>query len=247
MQTKTRTVRSTTGALKVCLGAAVVVVATGCGSPASSTDGSTVASTTPVSPTTSTPPGLPTQDTVTRELAKLNLGNGASVARTPNGYDGMVTGINADAGKVSFWHYATSWQQVGTSTYPFDPSVTSHPLDEKFTAPQVLEGMTHPIFILHGSFSGDSTANAIAYTDGPNGWGVVKAQRDGNLASSGEGVSYGGTGLENGAYFSGGLYETAECSKTLPFALCSGAQRVLKYWGWNGQKLTLVRTGGLPQ
>lgn len=125
--------------------------------------------------------------------------------------------------------------------------MTSHPLEEKYTAPQVLEGMAHPIFILHGSFSGDSTANAIAYTHGPNGWGVIKAQPDGNLASSGEGVSYGGTGLENGAYFSNGLYETAECSKTLPLALCSGDQRVLKYWGWNGQKLTLVRTGGLPQ
>lgn len=130
---------------------------------------------------------------------------------------------------------ATSWQQVGPNTYPFDPSVPSHPLDEKYTAPQVLEGMAHPIFILHGSFSGDSTANAIAYTHGANGRGVIKAQPDGNLATSGEGVSYEGAGLKNGAYFSNGLYETGECSKTLPFALCSGAQRVIKHWGWNGQ------------
>ncbi len=202
------------------------------------------------SPTTAPPPSPapPSLAQLQNQLVSMTSGARVTVIALPGGgYDAMVSSNNHNVGQVSFWHHEKSWRKVGDSTFPYENgAVAQRPLTDEVTA-RVLPGMSHPIFILRGIFSGDSTAHAISYTDGPRGWGVIKAQPNGNLASSGQGVGFGEPGLEDDAYFTDGLYETAECSLTLSSAECGGNQRVEKFWGWNGTELTLQRTAGLPR
>lgn len=187
----------------------------------------------------------PSYDKIATALAALSPGNGASVVGVPGGgYDGMVTGIDGDAGQLSFWRYDTSWHKVGTSTYPFDPSITTHPLAKPAPAALLL-GMKHPVFVLTGTFSSDGfgpnreqgkkgTANAVAYTDGPDGWGVLTETTDGILASSGKGAGYGGPGLLYDASFVDGFLQTETEPNPQQPALA-------KLWSWDGAKL-IVRT-----
>lgn len=244
---------ATVGAVGVAL-----VVMSGCGAkdatstapPATSVSApaTTTAATPPTAPPASTTQPAPSPAQLQSQLATMSSGARVTVIAVPGGgYDAMVSSNKTNLGQVSFWHHDTSWRKVGESTYPYENArVAQRPLTDPVQA-QVLRGMAHPIFILDGVFSGDSTANAIGYTSGPQGWGVIKAQPNGNLASSGQGVGFGEPGLENDAYFADGLYETAECSATLAFAECSGDRRVLKFWGWSGTELILQRTAGLPR
>lgn len=190
------------------VGVVLIIAMSGCGAQdttsaapptrAPATTASAPASTPPMTPPTTrqpapspttTPvpsPAPPSPAQLQTQLANMNSGARVTVIAVPGGgYDAMVSGNTTNVGQVNFWHHDTSWRKVGDSTYPYENArVAQRPLTDPVRA-QVLNGMAHPIFILNGAFSGDSTANAIGYTKGPRGWGVIKAQPNGNLASSG--------------------------------------------------------------
>jgi hypothetical protein len=190
----------------------------------------------------STPPAPPSRASVTSALAALTTGRELTVVATPAGYQAAAFD---QLGHVSFWQFTSAWKQVGASTYPYGSIAVSagpHTTGEG----ALLTGMTNATFILNGLFSGDSTANSAAYTTGPHGWGAIKAEPDGNLISSGQGVTYGGLGLENGFYFAAGELETADCSQHETTAACGGNNRVLKFWKWDGHDFALARRAGLP-
>jgi hypothetical protein len=105
--------------------------------------------------------------------------------------------------------------------------------------------MTHATFIATGYFSGDGSGNAVAFTTGAKGWGAIKAEKNGNIGPSGQGVGYSAIGLANEFAFVGGLLMTADCSSTGPTADCGGLHRVIKYWRWAGSDFVLDHRAGL--
>jgi hypothetical protein len=157
--------------------------------------------------------------------------------------------VVAQTGKVSFWAWRSSKSliKVGASTYPYDPPSVGPPAAKGYGA--LLTGMVHATFILTGTFSGDGSGNAVAYSASGADWGAIKAIANGNLAPSKQGVTFGGIGLGDGFEFVDGQLETADCSSTKPISECGGNNRVLKFWAWKPQlsQFTLVRTAGLPK
>ena len=149
-------------------------------------------------------------------------------------------------GTMSFWNDSNDeLTKVGSSTYPYAPASLGAP--DATGSGALLTGMTDATFIVQGTFSGDGSGNTVAYTNGSAGWGAIKANADGNLAASGQGVQTDGIGLSNGNAFSDGHLETFDCSSTLPLSQCGGNNRVIKFWGWNGTVFTLVGRAGLAK
>lgn len=89
----------------------------------------------------------------------------------PSGYEAAAWD---PTGRVTFWKWtATShrWRKVGNSTYPIlSPSVGTSTVK---IIGALLTGMTNATFIAQGQFSGDGTADFIAFTAGSHGWGVI--------------------------------------------------------------------------
>ncbi|WP_375497676.1 serine/threonine-protein kinase [uncultured Jatrophihabitans sp.] len=145
-------------------------------------------------------------------------------------------------GSVTFWSEAgNTLQQVGTSTYPYSSSLG--PPDAGATG-AVLTGMTHATFVVSGTFSGDGSGNAVAYTDGSKGWGAIKAQSNGDLTPSGKGVGIGGVGLSNNLALTGGRLATYDCSSQVPIADCSENNRIIKYWTWKKDHFNQTGSAG---
>lgn len=137
---------------------------------------------------------------------------------------------------VGFWQdpiSSTSWQRVGGSVYPWVPPAIGGPPQAEATG-ALLTGMQHATFIVTGNFSGDGSGNAVAYTAGANGWGVIKAEANGNIGPSGESVSADRIGLSFGFKFVGGLLETQDCNPSFPIAACGGPTTIVKLWKWTG-------------
>jgi hypothetical protein len=207
-------------------------------SPAVQTAGSDT-STAVSSPSTALAP--PSLAQVTDLLDTLVPGDQTDVVPVPRGSEAIAYD---QSGQVTFWTFTTAWTPTGASSYPFNAALVG-PADATATG-TLLPGMADATFIVDGAFSGDGSANAVAFTTGPHGWGVIKAEANGNLISSGQGVSFSEIGLEEGDYFVNGQLETADCSATLSIASCGGVDRVLKFWSWNGQEFVLTATAGLP-
>ena len=154
-----------------------------------------------------------------------------------------ATGVQALAvgqkGSVTFWSEVDDvLQLVGRSTYPYSSSLGA---PEAQGSGAVLTGMADVTFVVRGTFSGDGSGNAVAYTNGSKGWGAIKAQSDGSLKPSGQGVTIGGIGLGDDFQLVGGRLQTFDCSSQLPIAQCSGNDRVIKYWTWRTSRF--VQTG----
>ncbi len=176
------------------------------------------------------------------QLAALAPGRALTLVRVGAGWEAAAYDQNY---QISFWRHTSSWTRIGASTYPKLPAAYGPP-DTVLTG-AVLTGMAHATFVAEGIFTGDGSGNAVAYTDGPHGWGAIKAEADGNLASSGQGIGADLLGIENALYLVQGQLETAECSTTIPYSQCGGTKRVLKFWAWNGHDFGLVRRAGLPR
>ena len=214
----------------------------GSASAAASPSSGTPASSVSVPSQTASSPAVSRLTQVTTQLDALAVGRTVTVIAVGTGFEAAALD---QAGDISFWKFTSAWRQVGSSSYPAGGPVPG-PSDATAQA-AVLTGMSDASFILQGTFSTDGSNNAASYTNGRKGWGAIKAVSDGNISPSGQGVTFGGIGLENGFYFSSGLLETADCSKTLAIAQCGGANRVLKFWRWNGSELTLASRSGLPR
>jgi hypothetical protein len=174
------------------------------------------------------------------QLAGLTPGRTDVIVTVPGAFEGAAYD---QAGHVSFWRHTSTWAQVGSSTYPYDAQVFPAPLAKMTGA--VLDGMTHATFIATGLFSGDGSGNAVAYTTGTKGWGAIKAEPNGNIGPSGQGVAFSAIGLSDGFAFSHGLLMSADCSDTGPIAACGGSHRVFKYWRWAGHDFILHSRAGL--
>jgi hypothetical protein len=173
------------------------------------------------------------------ELEALTNGEASGIVAVGTRYEAITYD---EGGNLQFWSYLSQWHQAGSSTYPYDGST---PPDVSLQA-GVLTGMNHAIYIVRGNFSGDGSGNAVSYTAGAAGWGAVKAEANGNIGPSGQGVTFGGIGLSDDLYFVDGQLETADCSANLPIASCGGNSRVLKYWRWTGTDFALAARAGLP-
>jgi hypothetical protein len=177
---------------------------------------------------------------VAAQLARLTPGQGHVIVNVPGAVEAMTFD---QRGHVTFWRHTTAWANVGHSSYPFDATFAPSALAKgKGT---LLSGMSHATFIATGLFSGDGSGSAIAYTTGAKGWGAIKAEANGNIGPSGQGVTFGGIGLAEGFGFVNGLLMSADCSSTLPIADCGGNQRVIKYWRWAGHDFVLNSRAGL--
>lgn len=240
----------------VCLVAGCSTVTAGHGTPASRTASPSLSSSadgqTPVPsapPSTTTPAKSPAKSPaqVAQELSARTPGQAHCIVRVAvrNVAVGEEAAAYDQAGHISLWRYAAAWTFVATSTYPYAPATLGPPQVRVRCA--VLTGMAVGTYIADGSFSGDGSANAAAYTTGGRGWGAIKAESNANIGPSGQGVTFGGIGLANEFDFVRGLLQTADCSATIPIAGCSGTHRVLKLWQWAGSDFVLRATAGLPR
>ncbi len=239
----------------LCLACLCALVASGCsgatnglGSEASTSAASShpdfpsaTASSTSSAPTTSsaaptpTPSSsavaAPTQQQRAAHLSAQTNGEAQVLVAVPGGYEAASYD---QLGQIQFWRNSgstLSWQQLGASRYPYAPSLGAPP-DARATG-ALLQGMQHATFIVTGVFTGDSSGNAVAFTTGANGWGVIKAEPDGNIGPSGAPVGADGLGLSYGFAFAGGTLETQDCPLNQPIAAC-GVNPVTKYWVWTG-------------
>ncbi len=147
---------------------------------------------------------------------------------------GVEAATYDEVGNIRFWRNpSTTWQQVGRSTYPFDAQLGESAPSVKVTG-ALISGMKDATFIVHGTFTTDGGGNAVAFTDGANGWGVIKAQPDGNLAPSGQPVGNDRIGLSFDLAFVDGKLQTKDCPTDRPLADCAG-HPVSKLWVWSGQ------------
>ncbi len=186
--------------------------------------------------TASTPPSRAQLD---GQLARLAPGRRRVLVTVP----GAVEAATYDqAGHVTFWRATSSWVRVGASTYPYDGAFQAP--SAKLTG-ALLTGMIHATFIATGYFSGDGSGNAVAFTTGAKGWGAIKAEKNGNIGPSGEGVGFSAIGLADEFAFVHGLLLTADCSDVGPIADCGGNHRVIKYWRWAGSDFVLDHRAGL--
>ncbi len=133
------------------------------------------------------------------------------------------------AAHIDFWEFSGArWAEVGRSTYPTLPG---QPPFVRVVGRQ-LKGMPDATFIATGLFTGDSTGQALAFGNGPRGWGTI-AWQPGNVL-----VPTGGRSTDNttpGIYFneqfSSGQLETTSLNPY--FSTATGAQFPLDmYWSW---------------
>jgi hypothetical protein len=234
----------------VLLGATVSILAsTGCstatsghGSHAPISQPTTSASqpaTHPATPTASSPtsspsptPTIPSLSERTAALSRASGGLPSAIVAVPAGFEAITWDQSTHVG---FWQdptTSTTWQRVGESEYPWVPAIGSPP--QATATGALLTGMQHATFVVTGNFSGDGSGNAVAYTTGANGWGVIKAEPNGNIGPSGQPVSADRIGLSYGFGFVGGLLETKDCNPSFPIADCGGPTTILKLWTWTG-------------
>jgi hypothetical protein len=174
-------------------------------------------------------------------LSRRSSDNTTSTVTVKGGSESMLL---TQTGDVSFWTLDESTgviQRTGHVTYPYAPSSLGPP--GATGAGIVLTNMDHPTFIVRGTFTGDGSGNAVAFTNGGTGWGVIKAQPDGNLAPSGTSIGSNEIGLSQAFGFHNGELMTADCSNNLPISACGGNNRVIKYWTWNQSLDEFVESG----
>ncbi|MDT8911972.1 hypothetical protein [Amycolatopsis sp. PS_44_ISF1] len=224
--------------------AAAGVVLTGCGN--GGPDASAGAPSTPAAPTASsaatqpTPSSTPTGDSAPAQQSKAQLlakvpGQQALVVAVPTGFEAITYD---QSGHVGFWTDSPEgWHKDSTGSYPYTPGHHAPPGAKATGA--VLSGMKHATFVLNGAFSEDSTGNAIAYTDGSSGWGIITAQPGGNLAPAGPTVDSRNSGVSHGLALTGGQLQTEDCNPDQPLAEC-GTSAVKKSWRWDGHQFVLA-------
>lgn len=169
-------------------------------------------------------------------LAKVP-GQQAFVVSVPSGYDGITYD---QRGHVGFWSDGSAgWQESAVGSYPYFAGAGERPSVRATGA--LLSGMRHATFVLTGSFSEDGTGNAVGYTAGSSGWGVIVAQPSGNLAPASPNVDSRNSGVSYGLTLTGGRLETEDCPPNQALAMCGGSDTVKKLWRWTGTQFVRIR------
>ncbi len=89
-------------------------------------------------------------------------------------------------GHIYFWRNdpGHAWVKIGSSTYPAFAS-SPYPCRPTIRGAQIAGGDHDAVFIVHACLTGDGVLNAVAFANGPKGWGLVQTLRSGDLASLG--------------------------------------------------------------
>ena len=187
------------------------------------------------------PPPSATRAQIEQAFAAISTDTRSPVVAVPGGWEGA----DLDEGTIRFWHASDglTWSVEGTSTYPADVRGDAQvAYTSTVDGAALLTGMQHATFLLRGSFTGDSSGNVIDYTEGGDGWGVVKAGPDGDLDPSGQPVAADQIGLMFEGDLVDGLLQTVDCdfSSGTSQAECGlPANQVVKYWRWDGTQFVL--------
>jgi hypothetical protein len=186
---------------------------------------------TSATPTLRPSPATPTRQQRENRLTAQTNGAAHDLVKIARGYEAATFDQHAN---IAFWRSignSVDWTQVGTSIYPYTPAIGG-PAHARVTG-ALLARMQHATFIVTGAFTGDSSGDAVAFTTGPNGWGVIKAEPNGNIGPSGQPVGADRIGLSFDLKFAGGRLVTEDCRTDQAIALC-GSNPVIKYWLWAG-------------
>jgi hypothetical protein len=143
------------------------------------------------------------------------------------------------SGHIRFWFEPTeaaTWELVGRSRYP-DIAQLGPP--HATTQGALLRNMADATFIVRGTFSGDGSGNAVAFTDGRQGWGAIKAEPNGNIGPSGRPVGADLIGLSYDFGFRDGYLVTKDCPANRPISECD-QHPVVKEWVWAGHDFVRV-------
>jgi hypothetical protein len=188
-------------------------------------------------PTPSSTPGPVTGSQRERALMTATGGQEISkLVRVPGGYEAASYD---QRGHIRFWFDPVSserWQRIGTSRYPYVPQIG--PPNARSDG-ELLRRMRHATFLITGEFTGDGSGNAVAFTTGARGWGVIKAEPNGNIGPSGRPVGRDQIGLSYGFAFADGYLVTADCSPDRPIADCDTSP-IVKRWVWTGSDFRQV-------
>lgn len=191
--------------------------------------------------TTPTPPPSPSPGPQTRaqraaQLRAQTNGEDTVLVRVPSGYQAASYD---QSGNISFWSEAasdTTWQLIGHSRYPTVSQLGPPQASARGT---LLRNMSDATYIVRGVFTGDGSGNAVAFTNGPRGWGAIKAEPNGNIGPSGRPVGANLIGLSYDFGFRNGYLVTQDCSLDRPISDCD-QYPITKLWVWTGQDFTRV-------
>lgn len=144
-----------------------------------------------------------------KQISVVPVRKSAGSATTAAGYDGATL---ESGDKIAFWEYINTG---GTWTWTKDTSLPHLPVFGGSTPVTLTGGSVkdspNPVFIVKGAFTGNGTGQAIAYHHHARaGWGVLTAQPDKSLRSSGKGLTeLGQNGLELNITVQDGLLSTS--------------------------------------
>lgn len=168
-------------------------------------------------------------------LSKLTPGLETVLVQTGGGFEAAAYD---QVGNIEFWRYGQNWQLVGKSTYP-QPQLAGETGRVRVTG-EVPTGMSDAVFIADGPFTGDGSGDTLAFTNGPNGWGVIATEVNGNLASTGRGLNQIGPGLELYMSLNEGRFETRTDWNATGFSEAFAAgYPIIRDWNWTGHDFAL--------
>lgn len=197
----------------------------------------------PPAPNTSSPSVPPSSTPAAQTPAQRRQALEAQTNGEPNVMIRVPGGFEAatydQSGGIQFWREpasATSWSQIGTSSYPYVSQIGP---PEASVQGALLRNMKNATFIVHGNFTGDGSGNAVAFTTGSKGWGVIKAEPNGNIGPSGQPVGSDQIGLSYDFAFRSGYLETKDCPLDRPISDCD-THPITKLWRWAGDDFVRV-------
>ncbi|MDT4980015.1 MAG: hypothetical protein QOG07_1894 [Pseudonocardiales bacterium] len=203
----------------------------------SDTSSSEQPSPTTSAPSTTQPPAAPTRQQREDRLTAQTNGEAHVLVKVGRGYEAASFDQQAH---IQFWRNVgntVDWTSLGRSTYPYSPAVGSPA--QATVQGALLSRMQHATFILTANLTGDGSGNDVAYTTGRRGWGVIKAEPNGNIGPSGQPVGADKIGLAYHFAFVSGRLKTEDCPSDKPIASC-GTDHVDKLWLWTGSDFKRV-------
>jgi hypothetical protein len=177
---------------------------------------------------------------VRTQLTAATPGMQQTIVQTPGGYEAATYDQHSH---IDFWTLTGTgpWVEAARGYYP---TLAYGGQGENVTvAGRLLTGMTDATFIVTGAFSGDGTGNALAYTHGPQGWGVLTNNSGNSLTvSSGTVEANPATeaGIDTHDYFTGGMLETSDNSGAFDIAFAASFP-LDWYWTWSHTHFSLAK------
>lgn len=158
-------------------------------------------------------------------LAKQSPGRQRTLSPVPGGYEAATVD---QRGSITFWRLdngSASWRKVDSSRYP-RTSTTGH----VGVSGTVLSQMEDATFILRGHLT--QRGSAVAYTNGPQGWGAITPTKNGRLTPSGKPLTAAGPGVYRAISAAEGALQVTGCANESAGKTCTGAANKPVLWRW---------------